>query len=60
MIAVNIPFIEVHLSNIATREVFRQKSYFSDIALGVVSGFGSLSYHLAMYAAIEELRRTQI
>ena len=60
IIAVNIPFIEVHLSNIATREVFRQKSYFSDIALGVVSGFGSLSYHVAMYAAIEELRRTQI
>ncbi|MAH73337.1 MAG: type II 3-dehydroquinate dehydratase [Cellvibrionales bacterium TMED49] len=60
IIAVNIPFIEVHLSNIASREVFRQKSYFSDIAIGVVSGFGSLSYHMAMYAALEELRRTEI
>ena len=60
MIAVNIPFIEVHLSNIASREIFRKKSYFSDIAIGVISGFGSLSYHVAMYAAIEELSRLEI
>ena len=60
MIAVNIPFIEVHLSNIAAREIFRQKSYFSDIARGVISGFGSFSYHVAMYAAIEELSRLEI
>ena len=60
MIAVNIPFIEVHLSNIAAREIFRQKSYFSDIAIGVISGFGSFSYHVAMYAAIEELSRLEI
>jgi 3-dehydroquinate dehydratase-2 len=53
--AVSIPFIEVHLSNIHAREPFRSHSYFSDRALGVVSGFGPLSYVLALHAAMDYL-----
>ena len=48
LLAVAIPFIEVHLSNIFAREPFRQHSYFSDIAKGVISGFGLKSYELAL------------
>ena len=58
-LAVAIPFIEVHLSNIYSREAFRKNSYFSDIAMGVVTGFGSLSYQLALRAAIETLAETE-
>lgn len=50
--AVAIPFIEVHLSNPHARESFRRTSYFSDLAVGVVAGFGALSYGLALTAAI--------
>ncbi|MBC7988275.1 MAG: type II 3-dehydroquinate dehydratase [Luteimonas sp.] len=53
--AVAIPFIEVHLSNPHAREPFRRTSYFSDLALGVVAGFGPLSYGLALAAAIRHL-----
>jgi 3-dehydroquinate dehydratase-2 len=49
---VGIPFIEVHLSNIHAREAFRQKSYFSDLAVGVISGLGAQGYSLALQAAI--------
>lgn len=45
--AVNIPFIEVHLSNVYAREQFRQHSYFSDIAIGVISGLGAEGYFAA-------------
>lgn len=55
LLAVQVPFIEVHLSNPAARESFRQHSYFSDIALGVIAGFGALSYELAMRAACARL-----
>lgn len=48
LLAVQIPFVEVHLSNIYKREPFRQHSYFSDIAIGVISGFGGQSYVLAL------------
>lgn len=48
MLAVSIPFVEVHLSNIFAREPFRHISYFSDIAMGVVSGFGVLGYVSAL------------
>jgi 3-dehydroquinate dehydratase-2 len=48
MLAVRVPFIEVHISNIAAREAFRQHSYFSDIALGTISGLGTESYLLAL------------
>ena len=51
-IATSIPFIEVHLSNVFAREEFRSHSYLSDIALGVISGFGKNSYLLAFEAAI--------
>lgn len=51
LLAVNIPFIEIHLSNVFTREPFRQQSFFSDIAIGTIGGFGANSYYLAMIAA---------
>jgi len=50
--AVALPFIEVHLSNPHAREPFRKHSYFSDLALGVVAGFGADSYRYAMAAAL--------
>lgn len=53
--AVAIPFIEIHLSNVHAREEFRQKSYFSDIATGVISGLGAQGYELALTAAIQQL-----
>lgn len=53
--AVAIPFIELHLSNVHAREPFRQKSLFSDLAEGVVSGFGAYSYQLALQAAFKHL-----
>ena len=53
--AAGIPFIEVHLSNIHAREDFRHKSYFSDIAVGVISGLGAISYELALRSAIAQL-----
>ncbi len=51
LLAVNIPAIEVHLSNIHRREDFRKKSLISDICIGVISGFGLQGYILALYAA---------
>jgi 3-dehydroquinate dehydratase-2 len=51
LLAVDIPFIEIHLSNVAGREHFRQRSFFSDIALGTIAGFGAASYELALGAA---------
>ena len=54
---VAIPFIEVHLSNVHAREEFRQQSYFSDIAVGVISGLGSQGYQLALEAAIARLNK---
>ncbi len=56
--AVKIPFIEIHLSNIHAREKFRQKSYFSDLAQGVISGLGPIGYQLALQAAIEQTTKT--
>ena len=53
--AVGIPFIEIHLSNPHAREPFRQASYFSDLAVGVISGFGADSYRYALDAAITRL-----
>ena len=55
MLGVSIPFIEVHLSNVHAREEFRHHSYFSDIAMGVICGFGIKSYELALQAAINTL-----
>lgn len=53
--ATQIPFIEIHLSNIFSRESFRKESYFSDIAMGVISGLGPVGYELALTAAIHFL-----
>lgn len=53
LLSVKIPFIEVHLSNVHTRESFRHHSYFSDIAIGTIGGFGASSYKLALKAADE-------
>lgn len=55
--AVNVPFIEIHLSNVYARESFRKQSYFSDIAVGVVSGLGADGYYLALDYAIKKLNQ---
>ena len=55
--AVAIPFIECHLSNVHQREDFRKHSYFSDIAQGVICGFGAQSYELAMLAALTAIHK---
>ncbi|WP_280562358.1 MULTISPECIES: type II 3-dehydroquinate dehydratase [unclassified Chromohalobacter] len=52
---VAIPFIELHLSNVHAREPFRAHSYFSDVARGVIAGFGADSYELALEAALRQL-----
>jgi 3-dehydroquinate dehydratase-2 len=57
LLAVQIPFIELHLSNVAAREDFRQRSFFSDVAIGTITGFGVSSYELALDAAIHYLAR---
>ena len=57
LLATAIPFIELHLSNVHAREEFRQHSYFSDIAEGVICGFGPNSYSLALSAAINLLEQ---
>ena len=55
--AVNIPFIEVHLSNVYARESFRHHSYFSDIAVGVISGLGADGYKAALQFAINKINQ---
>jgi len=55
LLATAIPFIEVHLSNVHAREAFRQQSYFSDVATGVISGLGAEGYEYALQAAIRRL-----
>jgi 3-dehydroquinate dehydratase-2 len=55
LLAVRIPFVEVHLSAVAAREPFRQVSYFSDIAMGVITGFRGESYMLALQAVINHI-----
>ena len=55
--AVKIPFIEIHLSNVHAREAFRQHSYFSDLAVGVISGLGPQGYELALQAALQRLKK---
>ena len=54
--AVKIPFIEVHLSNVFARESFRHHSYFSDIAVGVISGLGAEGYNAALRYAVNLLK----
>ena len=57
LLAVKIPFIEIHLSNVHAREEFRHRSYFSDIAAGVIVGLGPLGYELALHAAVQRLQQ---
>jgi 3-dehydroquinate dehydratase II len=57
LLGAHVPFIELHLSNTHARESFRQHSYFSDIAVGVIAGFGAFGYELAVRAAAERLAR---
>ena len=54
--AVNLPVIEIHLSNIYARDAFRHHSYVSPVAIGVISGFGAFSYDLALEAMIRRLQ----
>ena len=55
LLAVHVPFIEVHLSNVHAREPFRRHSYFSDIAVGSIVGFGAQGYEFALQAALARL-----
>ena len=59
MLAVNIPFIEIHLSNVYARESFRHHSYLSDIAVAVISGLGAQGYELALAAALSRIAETE-
>jgi 3-dehydroquinate dehydratase-2 len=56
LLAVSIPFIEIHLSNVFAREEFRHNSYFSDIAAGCLFGLGAYGYELALKAAHSQLQ----
>ena len=56
-LGVEIPFIEVHLSNVSARESFRQQSYLSDIAVGVISGLGAQGYSFALQAVDKQLNK---
>jgi 3-dehydroquinate dehydratase-2 len=55
--AVDIPFVEVHLSNVHRRETFRQHSYFSELAVGVICGLGAQGYSLALQAALQHINK---
>jgi 3-dehydroquinate dehydratase-2 len=59
LLSVNIPFVEVHLSNVHAREAFRKHSYFSDVAMGVICGLGSKGYDYALEAANAFLEKKQ-
>nr|WP_024593414.1 type II 3-dehydroquinate dehydratase [Pseudoalteromonas sp. TB13] len=56
LLSVDIPFFEVHLSNVHAREAFRHHSYFSDAAQGVICGLGAMGYHAALNAAVSRLQ----
>jgi 3-dehydroquinate dehydratase-2 len=58
--AVQVPFIEVHLSNIHAREPFRHHSYFSDLAAGVIAGLGPIVYELALEAALRTMNQKTV
>ena len=59
MLAASIPFVEVHLSNIHSREEFRHRSMLADAATGIVAGFGSMSYQLALRGLNNHLRQNK-
>jgi len=55
LLGVDIPFIEIHISNVHKREAFRKHSHFSDVAVGVICGLGTFGYDLALQAAMQQL-----
>jgi 3-dehydroquinate dehydratase-2 len=57
ILGVDIPFIEIHISNVHAREEFRKQSYFADIAVGTITGLGTKGYELALQAAHDYLQR---
>ncbi|MFQ5635233.1 MAG: type II 3-dehydroquinate dehydratase [Gammaproteobacteria bacterium] len=57
LLAVDIPFIEIHISNVHSREDFRQRSFFSDIAVGTIIGLGPQGYELALLSAHDQLQQ---
>ena len=57
LLAVKIPFIEVHLSNVFAREPFRHHSYFTEVAVGMICGLGAKGYELALDSALQAVRR---
>ena len=59
LLSVEIPYVELHMSNIYSREDFRQNSFISDKAIGLVSGFGVMSYSLALQGLVTYLRQLQ-
>ncbi len=59
ILASDIPFIEVHISNVYKRESFRHHSYFSDIAVGTITGLGSYGYDLALQAALRQIAKSR-
>ena len=59
-LAISLPFVEVHVSNVYAREPFRHKSYLSDVALGVIAGFGADSYELGLRALYNHLISTPV
>lgn len=60
LLGVNLPFIEIHLSNIFARESFRHHSYFADIAVGIICGLGAYGYELALQAADHHLQTIKL
>jgi len=58
LLAVSIPFVEVHLSNVHKRDAFRHKSMLADVAIGVIAGFGAMSYALALRGLQHQLSST--
>lgn len=60
LLAVSIPFVEIHLSNVHAREPFRHHSYLSDIAKGVICGLGAKGYDYALDFAMSELNKIQL
>ena len=60
LLAVTTPFIELHMSNVYSRESFRHRSLFADVAEGVIVGFGSYSYRLALEAAVHYLESREV
>ena len=60
LLGVKLPFVELHLSNVHAREEFRHHSYLSDKAVGVICGFGPISYYLALEGMVAHLRSSEL